>query len=163
MAASDKIRAASASHELVISRVFDAPRSLVWEAWTDPAQIARWLGPRGFTARVERLDACIGGAYRFHLRAPDGTDHWMQGIHREIVPPNRLVNTYVWADADGRPKGPETLLTIILSEHQGKTTLTLRQTLFQSAAARDAHREGWSSALDCLAELIREQCAIQVN
>ena len=159
MAANANSAADATSHELVITRVFDAPRTLVWQAWTDPAQVARWMGPRGFTGTVERLDARVGGAYRFHLHAPDGSDLWMQGVHREIVPPERLVNTYVWADAEGRPKGPETLLTITLSEHQGKTTLTLRQTLFETVTARDAHREGWSSALDCLGEVIADLCA----
>jgi uncharacterized protein YndB with AHSA1/START domain len=156
MAANANPTAEATSHELVITRVFDAPRDLVWRAWTDPAQVARWLGPRGFTGTVEKLDARVGGAYRFHLRAPDGADLWMQGVHREIVPPERLVNTYVWADAQGRPTGPETLLTLTFSEQSGKTTLTLRQTLFETATARDAHREGWSSALDCLAEVIAE-------
>jgi uncharacterized protein YndB with AHSA1/START domain len=161
MAANDNTPVESTGYELVITRVFDAPRSLVWQAWTDPVQVAHWLGPHGFTGRVERLDGRVGGAYRFHLRAPDGRDHWMQGIHREIVPPEKLVNTYVWADAQGRPTGPETLLTITLIENQGKTTLTLRQRLFDSVTARDAHREGWTSALDCLAEVIGDLRAEQ--
>jgi uncharacterized protein YndB with AHSA1/START domain len=150
-------------HELIITRVFDAPRELLWRAWTDPALIARWLGPRGFTGKVEKLEAHIGGAYRFHLRAPDGTNHWMQGVTRELLPPERLVNTYVWADARGIPTGPETLLTVTLREDNGKTTLTLRQTLFATVTSRDAHREGWDSALDCLNDLIAEVRPVQAN
>ncbi|HVN91862.1 MAG TPA: SRPBCC domain-containing protein [Candidatus Binataceae bacterium] len=150
-------------HELVITRVFDAPRTIVWQAWTDPALIVRWIGPRGFTGEVEKLEPGIGGAYRFRLREPDGTDHWMQGITREFVPPERLVNTYVWADAKGNPTGPETLLTIILHEDKGRTTLTLRQMLFETVTARDAHREGWNSSLDRLNDLIIELSAAKAN
>ncbi len=143
-------------HELEITRVFDAPRELVWRAWTDPMLIARWLGPRGFTGKVEKLEAHVGGAYRFHLRAPDGTDHWMQGTTCELVPPERLVNTFFWADAAGNPTGPETLLSVTLHEHDGKTILTLRQTLFETVTSCDAHHEGWDSSLDCLNDLIVE-------
>jgi uncharacterized protein YndB with AHSA1/START domain len=154
MAASDNTAMDTAGRELIITRVFDAPRNLVWQAWTDPVQIARWLGPKGFSGTVEKLETRIGGAYRFRLHGPDGVDHWMQGVTREFVPPERLVNTFVWTDAEGRPTRPETLLAVTLTENEGKTTLTLRQGLFESVAACDEHREGWNSSLDCLAEVI---------
>ncbi|HLW71352.1 MAG TPA: SRPBCC domain-containing protein [Candidatus Binataceae bacterium] len=137
--------------ELVLTRTFDAPRALVFKAWTEPEQRARWIGPKGFTGSVLQMDLRPGGAYRFHMRSADGTDHWQQGVYREIVPPERLVCTYLWADAAGNAKGPETLLTVTFDERDGKTLLTLRQALFESVTARDAHRAGWSSSLERLA------------
>jgi uncharacterized protein YndB with AHSA1/START domain len=163
MAASDNAATDTGGRELVITRVLDAPRNLVWQAWTDPVQIARWLGPRGFSGTVEKLETRIGGAYRFHLRGPDGADHWMQGVTREFVPPERLVNTFFWADAEGRPTTPETVLTVTLAEKEGKTMLTLRQAVFESVTACDQHREGWNSSLDCLAEAIAELRAAPAN
>ena len=139
---------------LVITRVFDAPRIRVWKAWTDPDQMARWLGPRGFSGAVIKMDARPGGAYRFHLRSPDGEDLWAQGVNREIVEPERMVYTWEWADAEGRPSGPETLVTVTFADHDGKTLLTLQQTGFESAASRDGHRGGWNSAFDCLEEYL---------
>jgi len=137
--------------ELVLTRIFDAPRELVFKAWTDPAQRARWMGPQGFTGSVLQMDLRAGGAYRFHMRSATGTDHWQHGIYREIVPPERLVCTFLWSDAAGHPTQPETLLTVTFEDRDGRTLLTLRQTLFESVAARDAHRVGWSSSLERLA------------
>jgi uncharacterized protein YndB with AHSA1/START domain len=146
--------AAAAERELVLTRVFDAPRSLVFKAWTDPEHLARWFGPRGFTSTIIANDVRPGGAYRVHLRGPEGDDHWSQGVYREIVEPERLVLSGSWADAEGKPTSPETLLTVTFAEHQGKTKLTLHQAGFESVTARDAHRGGWTSSLDCLAEYL---------
>jgi uncharacterized protein YndB with AHSA1/START domain len=143
-------------HVLLIERVFDAPRELVYKAWTDPEHLVHWLGPKGFNGTIMKMDLRVGGAYRFHMKAAEGTEYWQQGIYREIAEPERFVRTCVWADADGNPTGPETLMTVVLEEHQGKTKLTFRQT-FDSASARDAHRGGTSSALDRLAEYLEGQ------
>jgi uncharacterized protein YndB with AHSA1/START domain len=141
---------------LVIERVFDAPRSLVFKAWTEPERLARWFGPRGFTSTVLSADFRPGGSYRFHMRSPAGEEHWLQGVFREIVEPERLVSTFVWTDVEGRPVLPETLLTITLEERGGggKTKLTLHQAIFESVSARDSHNGGWSSSLDRLAEYL---------
>jgi uncharacterized protein YndB with AHSA1/START domain len=90
------------------------------------------------------------------MRGPAGDDHWPQGVYREVVEPERLVMTGEWADADGRPTSPETLLTVTFEEHDGKTKLTLRQAIFESVTARDAHRGGWTSSLERLAAYLAE-------
>jgi uncharacterized protein YndB with AHSA1/START domain len=139
--------------ELVITRVFDAPRGLVFKAWTEPKRLTRWWGPRGFTTPVCEMDVRPGGAFRFGMRSPQGTDHWLRGAFREIVEPERLVCTWAWEDEKGKP-GHETLLTVTFAEHDGKTRLTLRQAVFESVTSRDAHQDGWASGLDCLAEYL---------
>jgi uncharacterized protein YndB with AHSA1/START domain len=154
MAARNSSAAKSAELELVITRIFDAPRKLVFNAWSEPDRMVRWIGPQGFTGTIVKMDARPGGAYRFHLRSPEGTDHWAQGVYREIVAPERLVYTWTWADKVGNPTRPETLVTVTFAEQGGKTKLTLHQAVFESVTARDAHETGWTSALDCLAEYL---------
>jgi uncharacterized protein YndB with AHSA1/START domain len=146
--------AAAAQRELAITRIFDAPRDLVFKCWTEPEHVARWMGPRGFFSTVLDYDLRPGGSYRFHMRAPDGNDHWQQGVFQEIVPPERLVRTYCWADANGNPTRPETLLTLTFADLGGKTKLTLHQAVFESVSARDQHQGGWSSSLDRLTEYL---------
>jgi uncharacterized protein YndB with AHSA1/START domain len=139
---------------LVIERIFDAPRDLVWKAWTEPERVAQWMGPRGFTSSVLKADFRPGGAYRFHMRGPDGVDRWQQGVYREIVEPERIVCTYAWADVEGKPTRPETLLTVSFAEQGEKTMLILHQAVFESVTARDLHGQGWSSTLERLAECL---------
>ena len=83
----------SKQQELVIKRIFDAPRELVWDAWTEPEQIMRWWGPKGFSAPVAKIDLRVGGAYLNCMRSPEGKDFWSKGVFREIVAPERLVMT----------------------------------------------------------------------
>ena len=144
----------TAERELVITRVFDAPRTLVFKAWTEAERQAQWLGPKGFTTISCKIDARPGGAYRFGMRSPAGTDHWLQGVVREIVEPERFVCTSSWADANGNPTRPETILTLTFEDLEGKTKLTLHQAIFESVSARDEHGVGWNSAFDCLAEYL---------
>ena len=139
-----------ADRELTITRVFDAPRELVFKAWTRPEHLANWWGPRGFTLPEHTMDFRPGGAYRFRMRPPEGGDVWWYGVYREIVPPERLVWTCSIDDADGKPISAETVLTVTFEEHNDKTKLTLRQSVFDSVANRDSHNEGWSDALDRL-------------
>src|SRR5215471_5530713 len=86
---------------VTLIRVFDAPRALVWKAWTDPKMMAQWFGPRGFTNPICELDVRIGGSLRIVMRGPDGTDYPMKGKFREITPPERLVFTNIAIDKDG--------------------------------------------------------------
>ena len=136
---------------LVITRLLDAPRALVFKAWTEPEHLVRWWGPRGFTMPSCRMEPQPGGTYRYCMRAADGTDHWVRGAYREVVPLERLVFTSAWEDGDGNPKH-ETVIAVTLAERGGKTELTLRQAVFESVTARDLHRGGWSEAMDMLAE-----------
>ena len=101
----------STERELVITRVLDAPRRLVFKAWTEPERVVRWWGPQGFTMPSCKMDVRPGGAFRFCMRSPDGADHWLQGVYREIVEPERLVLTWAWEDAEGKP-GHETQVTV---------------------------------------------------
>jgi len=140
--------------ELVITRIFNAPRALVWRAWTDPAHLVHWWGPRGFTLPACEVDLRPGGAYRFHMRGPDGDDHWMQGVFREVVEPERLALAGCWTEADGTPRSPQTLVAVTFEEQGERTKITLRHTGFESVAACDEHRIGWNSSLDCFAEYI---------
>jgi uncharacterized protein YndB with AHSA1/START domain len=141
----------SAEQELVITRVFDAPRRLVFKAWTEPERIKEWWGPRGFTTLSCEMEQRPGGAWRVRSRSPEGKEYISQGVLRELVEPERLVFTYAWVDAKGMP-GHETLVTVTFAEQSGKTVLTFHQGVFESITSRDAHEEGWSSAFELLAE-----------
>jgi uncharacterized protein YndB with AHSA1/START domain len=154
MAAGSKTVTAPAERTLVITRVFDAPRELVFQAWTDPRHLVNWMGPRGFRSSVEHSDLRVGGGYRIHMRGPEGEDHWTQGTFREILAPERLVMAGCWADAQGNPTSPETLLTISFEDNEGQTRMTLHQAVFESVTARDEHRGGWNSSFDRLAEYL---------
>ena len=139
-----------AERELVMTRVFDAPRALVFKAWTEPEHLVRWWGPRGFVVLSYEATVRPGGSFRFGIRSPAGEEHWAHGTYREIVAPERLVFITAWEHPDGSPKH-ETLVTLSFAEHAGKTELTLRQAVFESVTARDLHGEGWGSTLDLLA------------
>ena len=118
---------------IVMTRVFDASRRLVFEAWTKPEHLPHWmLGPKGWTMPVCEIDLRPGGAWHFAWRHSDGTEMEMRGVYREITPPERLVSTESWGG-----DWPETLNTLILSEEDGKTTIT-QTVLYPSKEARDA-------------------------
>jgi len=133
--------------------VFQSMCDLVFKAWTDPKHPVHWWGPRGFASTVVRMDFRTGGSYRIHMRSSENTDHWTQGIYREIVPPERLVMVGSWTDEHGNPTSPETVTTVTFEDRAGKTKLTLHA-IFESVAARDAHRGGWNSSLDRLASYL---------
>jgi uncharacterized protein YndB with AHSA1/START domain len=141
--------------ELVMARVFDAPRRLVFDAWTSPEHLPHWiLGPSGWTMPVCEIDLRPGGAYRYVWRRSDGTEMEMGGVYKEIAPPERLVATESWGG-----DWPETINTLTLSEEDGKTTISLR-VLYPSKEARDAAlktgmKEGVSLSFDRLAEHLR--------
>jgi len=141
--------------ELVITRVFDAPRALVYRAWTEPEHMVHWLGPQGFTSKILKSELRVGGAYRFYMRDPQGGDHWQQGVFREIVEPEKLVFTYEWANEQGQATRPQTLVTISLEDLGGQTRMTLRQGVFESVTARDDHEGGWTSSFSRLADYLK--------
>jgi uncharacterized protein YndB with AHSA1/START domain len=154
METSSSVATESSERELVITRIFDAPRSLVFKAWTEPERQAQWLGPQGFTSKILQAAKGPGDAYRYYMRDPQGGEHWQQGVVREMVAPERLVFTYAWANELGQATRPETLVTVTFEDLNGKTRLTLHQAVFESASARDEHRGGWDSAFDCLSDYL---------
>jgi uncharacterized protein YndB with AHSA1/START domain len=142
-----------AERVLVLTRVLDAPRSLVFAVWTRPEHLVRWWGPKGFTLPFCETDFRPGGAYRFCMRSPAGTDHWVSGVYREIVEPERIVFTWEREDAEGK-SGSGSVVTVDLAEHEGKTKLTLHQAVFKSVQGRDEHQGGWTECLERLAEYV---------
>jgi uncharacterized protein YndB with AHSA1/START domain len=142
-----------AEHDLVITRVFDAPRLLVFAAWTDPHHVAQWWGPTGFTNPVCELDVRVGGAIRIHMRGPDGTVYPMTGGYREVSAPARLVFVSAALDAQSQPLF-EVLTTVTFVEHGGKTTLTMRAHVLSKTVNADQYlkgmEQGWTQSLDRL-------------
>jgi uncharacterized protein YndB with AHSA1/START domain len=142
-----------AERELVITRVFDAPRDLLFKAWTDPRQAVNWWGPKDCPATHLEMDVRPGGVWRGRLRSiADGRELTLGGVFREIVAPERVVFTFAW-DEEGE-RGLETLVTVTFAEEEGKTRMTFRQVPFQSIEERDGHRGGWTSSFDRLAEYV---------
>ena len=144
--------------ELVLKRVFNAPRERVWKAWTDPRQLAQWWGPAGFTNPVCEADLRPGGAIRIDMRGPDGTVYPMTGVYREVVAPGRLVFTASALDEKGRPLF-EVLNTVTFAKQGGKTLLTVRAQVVNKTAGADAYLEGmeagWSQSLVRLEALLK--------
>ncbi len=141
--------------EIVITRVLAAPRRLVWEAWTSPEHLPRWmLGPEGWSMPVCEADLRPGGAWHFVWRHADGSEMAMRGVYREVVPPERLVSTESWGG-----DWPETVNTLTLTEEGGTTTVTQR-VLYPSKEARDAAlrtgmKEGMNLSFNRLEALLR--------
>ena len=155
MAATTSAAARTAAAELVISRVFDAPRSLVFKAWTEPEHLARWWGPKGFTLVDCEMDVRPGGAWFRRMRSPEGAEYIKRGIYREIAAPERLVFTYVNEDADGT-LGPETMVTVTFEDVGARTRLTLHHAGFDTIPSRHAHEGGWTSALERFTEYLAQ-------
>ena len=139
--------------ELVITRVFDAPRDLVWKAWTENERMKQWSAPKGFTIPVSEGNLRPGGAWKACMRKPDGTELWLGGVYRDIDAPKRLVFTHAWLDENGNP-GPETLVTVTLTERGDKTEMNFRQSGFDSVESREGHSEGWNECFDKLEEFL---------
>jgi uncharacterized protein YndB with AHSA1/START domain len=142
---------------VTLARIYDAPRELVWKTWTDPAHLAQWFGPRGFTSSVPELDVRVGGNLRIVMHGPDGNDYPMNGVFREVTPPERLVFSNIAVDNDGNHL-LEGETTVVLEAQGAKTKLTLHtyaKGLVPIAPQMLAGMEaGWSQSLDKLAELV---------
>ena len=146
---------APAAPELVIERVFQAPRQLVWDAWIDPQRMAQWMGPRDHPAVHLEGQIKIGGKWRGCLKSTaTGEDLWQGGEYREIVEPEKLVFTFFWEGDDGKPENVM-LITLTFDElGPRETKMTMRQVDFRSVEQRDGHRGGWNSTFDRLEELL---------
>lgn len=145
--------AATADREIVLARTFAAPRELVWQAWTDPAHLNHWWGPRGFTT-THAMAFRVGRAWRFVLQGPDGSEHPFCGEYREIAPPTRFVQTFVY-DVPVIRDHPA-VETATLDERDGRTTLTV--TIWHATKeARDGHlQSGMESGMNESHERLEE-------
>jgi uncharacterized protein YndB with AHSA1/START domain len=163
MSAKNSRTTEGAERELIISRVFNAPRELVWRAWAQPEHLMQWWGPKDFTAPVCQVDFRVGGVYLICMRSPEGKDFWSTGVYREIVEPERIVCTDSFADEKGNPVPAshygmpgdwpaELLVTLTFEEFAGKTKLTLRQAGVPAGEMKEMTREGWGTSFDKLAE-----------
>ncbi len=144
--------ASPGERQLVITRTIDAPRELVFQAWTEPQHLVHWWGPRGFTTPVCEMDVRPAGGFRITLRSPEGEEYRIKGVYHEIVAPERLVYTNGWDEA-GRPGG-ESLVTVTFADYDGRTKLTIL-TEFASVADFETFKrmgvvEGWGESLDRL-------------
>jgi len=154
------------TEELVITRIFDAPRELVWKAWTETERMKRWWGPKNFTAPVIKIDFRVGGKYLYCMRSPEGQDFYSTGLYREIVEPERIVHTDSFADEKGNRVSPshygmsgdwpaELLVTVTFEEHEGKTKMTLRHAGIPAGQMSDMAEVGWNESFDKLAESLK--------
>ena len=142
--------------EIVISRVFDAPRDLVFKAWTQPDLMMRWLCPKDFTVLFAEVDLRVGGKWRSGMKSPDGNEYFMHGAYRVIVEPEMLVFTHAWEDGSGR-LGPQTIVTVAFEEEaSGQTRMHVHQAIFESRASRDGHQGGWNESFDRLEAWLEE-------
>ena len=131
---------------LTLKRRLNASPSKVYDAWTDPQKIMRWFGPaQAETLRAE-TDVRVGGRFRIVMRGPDGEEHDVSGVYREVVPNEKLVFTWAWRTTPER----ELLVTITFKADGSGTMLTLEHEQFFDEPARDRHRSGWTGALDKL-------------
>jgi uncharacterized protein YndB with AHSA1/START domain len=146
-----------AERELTLTRLYDAPRALVFKAWTDPQLLARWWGPKMFTNPVCEVDARPGGKLYIVMRGPDGSDYPMRGVFKEVVAPERLSFTNQAVDAHDQPV-IDGFTTVLFAEEGGKTRLTVltRGKAVQPVAIQylQGMEQGWSMSLDKLAELL---------
>ena len=155
----------AAQQELVIERIFDAPRELVWKAWTEPEMFMKWWGPKGYTTPFCKIDFRVGGVYLNCMRSPEGQDYWSTGVYREIAAPERLVMTDSFADENGNVVPAthygmgtdlplEMLITVTFEEQDGKTKLTLRHVGLPAGGDREMAGAGWNESFDKLAEYL---------
>ena len=153
--------------ELTITRDFDAPREVVWKAWTDPDMFMQWWGPRGFITPVSKIDLQVGGEYFSCMRSPEGQDFCNKGVFREIVEPERLVMTDSFADKEGNTVAPtyhglssnfpmEMQIVVTFEEQSDKTKLIVKHSDVTNISETELNdmQQGWNESLDKLAELL---------
>lgn len=171
------IRGDSAPHsgerELVITRSFDAPRDLVWKAFAESNRLAHWWGPKGFTMLAHALDFRLGGVFHYSMRSPDGQVMWGKFVYHDIQAPERLVFVNSFCDEAGNiirapfsPAWPlEIMNTVTFTEHEGKTTVTLRGGPINATEeehtaywnAQESMRQGFAGTFDQLADYLAEE------
>jgi len=157
--------------EFVIARVFDAPRDLVWKAWTEPKRLMRWWGPKGYKMKVANVDLKPGGTFHYGMKAPDGSNMWGKFVFQEIVAPELLVFVVSFSDEKGiaitlHPLNPdwprEILSTVTFTEHDDQTMVTVRwipinATETERKTFQDGYtsmQQGWTGTLEQLADYL---------
>ncbi|MBF0290571.1 MAG: SRPBCC domain-containing protein [Nitrospinae bacterium] len=158
--------------ELVLKRVFNAPKEIVFKAWTDADRLIRWWAPKGFTTTSLKVDLRTGGAFLYCMRSAEGQDFWGRGVYREIIEPKLIVYTDSFSDEKGalvepshygmNPAFPsETLVTVRIIERKGKTEVTLRHAVPVSIPERSGMEQGWGEMLDQLAEELEKEKTVR--
>jgi uncharacterized protein YndB with AHSA1/START domain len=156
----------------LISRVYDAPRERVWQAWTEAERLKAWFAPRNFETTYNKLDLRLGGVYLYRLRMPDGGEMWGKWTFREVVKPQKLVFVMSFSDAKGgitrhpmSPNWPRQILQTITFEAQGQKTkltvsgLPLEATEIENQTfedGRDSMKQGWGGTLDGLVAYLEQ-------
>lgn len=153
-------------NEVVITRIFDAPRELVFKAWSDPEHLMRWWGPNQFTSPVCRIDFRVGGDYAFCMRSPDGREFWSAGTFLEIVVPEKIVYSDSFADEKGNrvPAShygipgdfpEETTVFLVFEKIGDKTKLTLKHIGLPAGEISEMTNVSWNEILDKLAKNLK--------
>lgn len=138
--------------ELLIERIFEAPRDLVFRAWTSPEHVKHWWGPAGDVTLAE-IEFREGGAWRICFAPSDHSEYCAGGTYQEIIEPERLVFTFTWDDYEDM-QSIETVITVTFQDLGGATRMSFHQTPFESVEERDGHTVGWSQCLDRLEEYV---------
>ncbi|MFC5863856.1 SRPBCC domain-containing protein [Acidicapsa dinghuensis] len=164
---------ANETERMVVTRVFDAPRELVWKAWTDPKYVMQWWGPKGFTCPVCKMDFRVGGKYLYCMKSPDGWEGWNAGEYHEIVPYEKIVSTMYFADSEGNrveaaelgieheaiDDSPDVITFEDLGNGQTKVTFTGNETM--QNAIKSGQVEGMNQILDKAAAVIAELARVK--
>jgi uncharacterized protein YndB with AHSA1/START domain len=152
-----KMAAKNKSNTIIITRVYDAPVQAVWDAWTDPEQVAQWWGPRGFTLTTHSKDLRVGGNWTYTMHGPDGVDYPNTTHYFEVEKHSKLV--YDHGASEGKP--PMFRVTVLFSENKGKTTMAMTMTLDTPEAAEETRKfikkAGGNSTWDRLAEYLEKE------
>ncbi len=141
---------------LTINRVFDAPIQIVYDAWADPKQCAKWCCPGPYQVTFRDADVQVGGSYRTGMKYGDEAEKIYGGKFLEVDPPTKLVFEHHWDDTEDY-KYPHTVCTVELKDANGKTEMTFTQTGFNVEAEKTGHNEGWSSIFDKLNVFVKEK------
>lgn len=168
MTSSDNAPTSANDQGVVVERLLDAPRELVWRTWTECEHFMRWYGPKNMSTHVCEIDFRVGGRHLYGMRSPDGWEYYTTGVYQEIVPIERFVTTNVLSDAEGNNVPPshygmpedapaETTVIVTLEEVDGgKTKLAVRQIGWTDESIAQGAAGGWSEALDKLEEVLAD-------
>ena len=158
--------AVNETERMVVTRVFDAPRELVWKAWTDPHYVMQWWGPKGFTAPVCKMDFREGGKFLCCMRSPDGQEFWNGGEYHEIIPYEKIVSSMYFSDRDENKvdaaqyglehEAIEEAYDVVTFEDwgNGQTKLTFIGNETMESAQASGQVDGWNQILDKIAAVV---------